>query len=331
MILALLFVTIATMTSHALELYNEPEHDMPHSLFTNSLFPGADAAVPFYATSLHPNQTLSTSAHHPVIHAAFLAHQYNRRLTYEPDDVWGVVLAGLGHFVNLRPKSFFKHLDSDNKIDLVIFTKGDFVEDADQFAAKLKPIVADDEMHSAMIRPFSTSTPTHRMFAAISLMSTMKSYVRYMTLMCGIRSIEFLGTDEDWADVLNRTKLMIVKFGHDAQVRQWLTSAVQEMEWIPKARANTSEAVEHYKGWFRKQQVGSGGQYDYDGHVLKLFPPNVMYFAVPSAPVKRLELGGREMVYAAGHVGVEVSDSVHPFVAYAMYVPKKNELECDED
>jgi len=63
------------------------------------------------------------------------------------------------------------------------------------------------EIHSAIASPFSTSTATDKASNEITLMAAMKNYFSYhMRTCCGIPWIELQGSEQDWIDLLERTK-----------------------------------------------------------------------------------------------------------------------------
>ena len=79
---------------------------------------------------------------------------------------------------------------------------------------------------------FSTTTPVLKIVSQITLMYSVKEYFNYGIRMgCGIPAVEMLGTEEDWAKLTSKLKVL----------RSLLESMKRTLAWM-----------RHGGMWFRK-------------------------------------------------------------------------------
>lgn len=194
-----------------------------------------------------------------LVGAATLAYNRHHGLVLRPDDVWQAIATQFSFYVTgnaeaLRSR-FVKH---EGKKELTVSGGGSLRTTdygalskamSDEIARNLK-----DPSVTAWLTPdFTTTTETDRVAAAVTVMSTVKEYFSFtFCLMCGLPSVELLGTVEDWEKLLAKTR-RLSEFDVDGHVRTWqamLEPIIDEMVATKQGKDNMDwwQRIAHYKG-----------------------------------------------------------------------------------
>ena len=79
----------------------------------------------------------------------------------------------------------------------------------EEIAKKIRENVKTPEYIDAITADFSLTTPVQKIVSQITLMSSVQEFFEFrMMLCCGIPSVEMVGTEDDWAKLLSKLKVL---------------------------------------------------------------------------------------------------------------------------
>merc|ERR1719171_299660 len=162
-----------------------------------------------YPTIIQSSADASTIAHTAqwgLVSAVVEAYNRHHELVLRPDDVWQAILTQFSFYVNANAEALRDRLvDFQGKKTLVVEMGGSlFGADYASFARRMVDEnivknIKDPSVARWLLPDFSTTTPTDRVAASVSVMSTLQAYFDFVCcLCCGIPKVTLLGSPEDW-------------------------------------------------------------------------------------------------------------------------------------
>lgn len=152
------------------------------------------------------SENLVHAARYGLVSAIMDAYNTHHCLVLRPDDIWQAILTQFSFYVNANAEDLRDaFVDFQGKMTLVIEMQGrlfsaDFATFAnrmvdEQIATNLK----DPEVTAWLLPKFSTTKPSDRVVASVTIMSTLQAYFEYVCqLRCGIPEVTLEGTVDDW-------------------------------------------------------------------------------------------------------------------------------------
>ncbi|XP_068679731.1 uncharacterized protein [Montipora foliosa] len=150
--------------------------------------------------------------------AVSTAYSYHYNLRTSPDDWWFCVIKRVACAIdaNAEKESVRKmFVDHEGKKDITVFMeerdilKVDYEYFFDEITKGIRENVKVPEFVDGTTADFSTTTPVLKIVSQITLMYSVKQYFKYgMAVGCGIPAVEMLGTEEDWAKLTSKLKVL---------------------------------------------------------------------------------------------------------------------------
>ncbi|XP_068747060.1 uncharacterized protein [Montipora capricornis] len=150
--------------------------------------------------------------------AVSIAYSYHYNLRTSPDDWWFCVIKRVAYAIdaNAKKESVRKmFVDHKGKKDITVFVeerdilKVDYEYFFDEITKGIRENVKVPEFVDGTTADFSTTTPVLKIVSQITLMYSVKEYFNYGKRMgCGIPAVEMLGTEEDWAKLTSKLKVL---------------------------------------------------------------------------------------------------------------------------
>jgi hypothetical protein len=192
-------------------------------------------------------------------------NHYN--LIIRPDDVWIAIIAQFSLYVTKNSESLrSKFVNFDGKQNLTVFQMAtlrtaNYSIMAEQMVDEITKNIINPDMKKWLIPSFSTTTKTDIIVGAILMMSSMQKYFDYkMHLCCGIPNITVLGTKEDWQDITNRLKGLLLYNDNNNYMQSWYDLLVPIMNNFEKSVAKNPD-IEWWDKICSKHGGGSGPRY----------------------------------------------------------------------
>ncbi|KAF9038083.1 hypothetical protein BJ165DRAFT_1352817 [Panaeolus papilionaceus] len=138
---------------------------------------------------------------------------YNRHynLVIKPDDIWVAILTQFNIYVNAHAEELRSHFVAhEGKKELIVQNVGtrytvDHGKVAVSFTTKIQENVIDPDLQSWILPDFTTTTFNDTIICSVLMMSTLKSYFSYTSMLCcGIPSVTLLGEKSDWEKIVAR-------------------------------------------------------------------------------------------------------------------------------
>lgn len=162
------------------------------------------------------NVEANTYAHPNSFYGAFVeAYNFHEDVVLSPDDVWLVICFQFSKYVNdnsEKMRDLFVTHAGKKKLSVTTGNEtkeSEWDEFFDLMISAIKKNTREGVVES-LISDFSTTKRVESLISVATIMDTMKQYFDYgrMIPCCGIRSIHFLGTEEDWKRVISRTQAL---------------------------------------------------------------------------------------------------------------------------
>lgn len=215
------------------------------------------------------------------------AYSHHRTLALIPDDLWTIILQGVGQHVAKTPEQLrHKLVQHQEGRVLINVVRDEFVRGKTTLAdwdgvvkeltgKVLEHATAGSVVHSMQVQ-FSTTTPLHSTLYATSVLSTLQHYASYrVDTLCGIPRVIMRGTVEDWKTLLVQFEaLKLAEFSPG--LAMWSRLMTILLERLVRIRENAttnivlSEDVDFLKGIYKYQQSSGGATVT--GWVTGLFP-----------------------------------------------------------
>ncbi|KIM39032.1 hypothetical protein M413DRAFT_419457 [Hebeloma cylindrosporum] len=178
-------------------------------------------SIPPYPHPLHgPDQLLyqtwgrrnsRTAQDNGFVNSVRQAYNCHQHLILRPDDVWIAVLGQLNFYVNAHAEELrSQFVKYEGKKELVVSTAGnrytvDFGSLAKEMTDQIHANVVDKNLKDWILPNFTTTTHNDTVVSAVLMMSTLKAYFSYTTMLkCGIPSVTLKGEKSDWEKLLAR-------------------------------------------------------------------------------------------------------------------------------
>ena len=166
------------------------------------------------------------------INGAVMAYSWHHHLVIRPDDIWVAILTQLSIYINKHAKELRgKFVAHDGKKELEVRIDGiRFTVDDSRFSVEygfiaekmthlLQENVVDPELRAWVMPAFTTTDKTDEVVASILMMGTLQKYFDFKArYLCGIPSVELLGEQADWEEILKRVE-KLQTFGEEST--QW--------------------------------------------------------------------------------------------------------------
>lgn len=203
-----------------------------------------------------------------LLNTMMIAYNEHTPLTLRPDDLWiTIVIVFMKYIDRNLPDGKQKLLEVD--VEDLNFSSMDFWLDfTESLRLKMGTDIAD-----SIIPTFSTTTTTDRIITNIALMSGFKKMFLYQgTQCCGLSEITLEGTEEDWSNLITKTKQLFT-FG-DSILTNWSELLIPILEqfhnlYMGKVDEDFWQRICTYK------TRGSGGDKYFRGWFLVFGPFNV--------------------------------------------------------
>lgn len=207
------------------------------------------------------------------------AYSNHEKVRVAPHDLWFIVLSQIAKIVNensaaCRPL----FTTSDEQVDILVPT-GD--------VTKIDPIVLMQYLtrhvptNGKLFVPELTTANFNVMSAMAAVFAdAVQSYYSYSTFCCGIPEIEVTGTVEDW-ETLTANAMAISRLFLEAgltKASDYLVGVAGIFEMIERdVRTGAVAGTDFWKDIFRSKNVGSGGELEINGWIVRLFynPPTL--------------------------------------------------------
>ena len=133
------------------------------------------------------------------------AYSYHHDLVLRPDNFWQAILTQFGFYMLGNAEELRDRIvDFQGKTKLVvgggrdIFTT-DFGACAEDFVDEISKNIRDPSIAEWLLPSFTTTSPSDRIAASVSVMSAMQKYFSYEVVCgCGIPNVTLLGEVADW-------------------------------------------------------------------------------------------------------------------------------------
>ena len=196
------------------------------------------------------------------VRAAIVAYNQHHGLMLRPDDVWQAVVTQLSIYIQKNAEKLrTKFVSHDGKKELVVRSGGTlrtapWTEIGQMFVDAIQADIKDPSIAKWLTPDFSTTTVTDRMAASISVMATLQAYYDFKCeLMCGLPSVDLLGTVEDWRKLLDKIERIAEFDAGDGHLTEWtkmLRPVIAEM-------VATKEGKDNMDWWQRIANYEGGG------------------------------------------------------------------------
>lgn len=240
--------------------------------FTNIEFNGFKGTHPLHGLVL-------------TIHEAFSKHL---TLELSPDDIWTLIVQGIGQHVARNPDKFRSQLVNHEKGKQIIDIHADDLQigqtTSDQWINIVKQLkiktlehIPQNSIARKMVQIYSTSTEMHNFLYSAGILSTLQNFMSYTcTTLCGIPRIVLKGTIQDWQKLskdLNDLNLS----NFDEELIPWdevLREIVNRLSHVRILTENdpfpSAEHIRFLKNIY-KYNSESGGE-SVSGWILGMFP-----------------------------------------------------------
>lgn len=259
------------------------------------------------------------------------AYSYHLVAQLAPGHFWDRIMAEMIKYIDEDAEACRGSLvDHEGKKELEIWVSGIHI---DQIADLFKEAILVDSPRCGILHAdFPSSTRLMRVSACTALMAATKNFFDFTChLLCGLRGIEWVGTDAEWQQLLAKIDALAA-FLPEAHIktgamRLWLRGV---REFIEALRG--PDAAEYASHLFSaERQYGSGPGWLYTGHILKLIfgartpaednPAATKDVHVAPMTIKdEGEPDAKTQIYAGPH-GVVVESGVARLVYVAAILP----------
>lgn len=146
------------------------------------------------------------SAEWGLVSAVVDAYNNHHSLVLRPDDVWQAILTQFSFYVNAHAEELRDYfVDFKGKKTLVVKMYGslfsaNFADFSNRMVdEQIAPNLKNSNVTKWLLPDFSTTKPSDRVAASVTIMSTLQSYFEYvLSLACGIPEVTLEGTPNDW-------------------------------------------------------------------------------------------------------------------------------------
>ena len=205
-----------------------------------------------------------------MIHRAYSDHI---PITISPDDFWFCISQGFARHINLNAEKYRKRLVGFEGKKEIEIERHDFIKGSDlnnwasvfsEFEDKIKQYVGNTA--EMVTSEFSTTDVVSKIAFQVSLMDGMQQFFDYSVLtMCGIPTINVLGTKEDWKNIKERVKIL-----SSFDLEWWTDRLIPILNNIIKS-FDGSVDKSFWNSIYKHEDHGSGGPH-VTGWINEFFP-----------------------------------------------------------
>lgn len=204
----------------------------------------------------------------------FEAYANHRPFAVSPDMIWLLICQGFSNHVTINSEALRdKFVDFEGQKDLVVTVDGRYKEvNWEELIADFSSMVEDNcsgNIAKLLESDFSTTTPAERVASQATILNSMKNYFRYTAVMigCGIPEIDLYGTEEDWQEIIRRTK-ELAKY----DLEWWTSEMLPVLEMIKRSAAGDVDKV-FWRNMIKYHTKEVYGNPKYvDGWIVKFYP-----------------------------------------------------------
>jgi len=194
------------------------------------------------------------------VDAAVLAYNRHHGLVWRPDDVWQAIVTQLSFYIQKNAEALrARFVDHDGQKELVVYSYGTLFTApwdaiAKLFLKEIKKHMKDPSVTAWITPDFTTTTDTDRVAASIAAMATFQAYFSFTChIMCGLPSVELLGTEEDWLKLAERVKRIPEFDAGDGHLKEWaemLGPVIDEIVATKQGKSNMDwwQRIANYEG-----------------------------------------------------------------------------------
>ena len=245
-------------------------------------------------------ESIGYNQKHGLSGAMLTAYNDHHAIVLKPDSFWQAILTQFGFYVTANSEQLRDRLvDFKGKIDLEIVAIGDYADFANRMVdEKLAKNIKDTSIADWLIPNFTTTTPTDRVTACVSVMSAMQNFFSYfLGAMCGLPEVTLLGEVSDW-EILRAKIDRLLEFeieGH-SYMQKWHTLLAQVLDKLVESASGSPDlnfwetVIKHepsgsgpgyFTGWMSTFNVfTSKGKWQGDCYTIHDYPPETTTFPV---------------------------------------------------
>jgi len=247
-------------------------------------------------------------------------------LAIAPHDLWVVILSEISKEIATNTSSYRQLFTKSETKEMITVPSDSMTEIPINVLsdAVSKNILFDS---SILFQNFSTQTPIISETIQAIFCDMASPYYDYSMFMCGIPSIQLLGTVQDWEKVSQGFKDLVHLFNQPS-LHSYFKKAQPILEhFISASKGDIS--IDFWKDIFTQKNVGSGGQLTIDGWITKLFMtehslPKITNFTKNKGVVKYTQLQTKdEFVAVYGGFDTKLNSDGFYELEYAKYIMQK--------
>jgi hypothetical protein len=249
-------------TEAELKYFTDPKRLIPNQTS------GWESTKEYKATVLahFKNIEINCRASGSLFDAFLLAYNNHLDVTLVPDDVWLTIMFQFSKYINRNAEKMrnkFVAFEGKQKLTVVTNNDGEEYEWEEFFNLMIEKIKKNTkgDIVSEMHCDFSTTGLVEKMISVATVMDSFKNYFEYGRCipMCGIKSVRFAGTLDDWKSILSRLQFLD-KYDIDGKWTKYISNLIPII----------SQFIETYQGnvdtvfWDKVMNIklgslGSGG------------------------------------------------------------------------
>lgn len=223
--------------------------------------------VTFKVIQLSHSSSTKNIAPWGLVSAMVDAYNTHHKLILRPDDIWQTILTQFSFYVNKHAEKLrAEFVDFEGKEQLTIYAAGtlytvNFGDIANRMVdEQVVKKIKDASVVDWLLPGFSTTTPTDRVAASVSIMSSFQAYFEYAACLgCGIPEVTLEGSPDDWKKL--RAKLdRLPGYDVDGSLAPWHGALVGVLDQF----VNSSEGNADVGFWDKiatREGGGSGPRY----------------------------------------------------------------------
>ena len=194
------------------------------------------------------------------------AYNYHHGLVLKPDSFWQAILTQFSFYVDANAEALRDRIvNFQGKKDLHVFMGGDLdTFDYNYFVNsmvedQIKKNIIDESMTDWLLPNFTTTTPTDKVAAGVTVMSTLQAYFNYSGGGgCGLPKVTLLGEVEDW-EILRAKIDRLIEF--ELPDRDWMQKWHEWLALILDELVKSRSGRPNLRFWetcFKHKPNGSG-------------------------------------------------------------------------
>lgn len=237
------------------------------------------------------NAEVNVRSHTNSFYGAFVnAYNNHEDIVLSPDDVWLVISLQFSKYINANSEKLRDQFVShDGKKKLTVVTRNEVLESEwNEFFNLMVEAIKEntvDGIVDTLKCDFTTTGRVESLISIASIMDSFKSYFSYgrMIPCCGIKAVRFMGFEEDWSQLLEKTK-QLAKYDVDGTWAKYIDHMIPILNQF----LNTYNEKVDTEFWdkvmnIRYGSAGSGSTTNVSGWILHFFG---LYSEVDSHDIK---------------------------------------------